>query len=188
MKTKILSVFLAIMMIASVCTCFTAGVSAADGIAKAANAIFVADFGSDEAAGTAAAPVQTMQKAVEKLPNGGVVVVMGVTTIDTTNSVMPAHEGTIIVTSYYDGVDYRAKLSGGDKVGARLNMTNAANSSFSLHGDYEFDFMNFCILEKAHSNSIIAGNYNNITFGANVGDLYVRFQQGRFYRRSDHHR
>ena len=71
-KTRIFSIVLAVLMALS---CLVISVAADEGIAKADNVVFVANAGSDDAAGTAEAPLATMQKAVEKLQlDGGVIV------------------------------------------------------------------------------------------------------------------
>ena len=178
-KTKLLCVVLAAIMAFST---LAIGVSAAEGIAKSDNVVFVANSGSDEAAGTAAAPVQTLQKAVEKLAaNGGVIVVMGNVTITPDNSIMPEHNGTITVTSYYDGVDYRAKINAGDATGARLVMTNSSKKAFALQGDYVFDYLNMTIPDSASKNCIIATYYHNVTFGANFATLFERVDGTPWY-------
>jgi len=79
-KTRIFSFVLAVLMALST---FVIGVAAADGIAKSDNVVFVANSGSDDAAGTVDAPVATLAKAVEKLAaTGGVAVIMGQVTIE----------------------------------------------------------------------------------------------------------
>jgi len=172
-KTRLFSAVLAIVMIASMLSCFSFGASAADGIAKNANVVFVADAGSDDAAGTLDAPVQTLAKAVEKLAStGGVIVVVGQVTLDPYNCIMPANEKLITVTSYYDGVDYRAKLFGSDATGARIILGQGIKAAWSYNGDFEFDWINFAIPNVEGKQPIIACYYNNITYGANVGTLY----------------
>lgn len=174
-KTRIFSFVLAVLMALST---FVIGVAAADGIAKSDNVVFVANSGSDDAAGTVDAPVATLAKAVEKLAaTGGVAVIMGQVTIEgykdetgmiAGNSVMPAHTGLITVTSYYDGVDYRAKMNGSDATGARIILNNGTAVSFNLQGDYLFDYVDICIPAAAKKQPIIACNYNDVTFGENI--------------------
>ncbi|MBQ5808518.1 MAG: DUF5123 domain-containing protein, partial [Clostridia bacterium] len=60
-KTRIFSIILAVLMALS---CLVISVAADEGIAKADNVVFVADAGDDNNAGTAEAPVKTLQKAV----------------------------------------------------------------------------------------------------------------------------
>ncbi|MGN1120998.1 MAG: hypothetical protein ACI4RV_01445, partial [Eubacteriales bacterium] len=105
---KAISMILAVLMMLSV---LSVAAFAADGIVKNDNVVFVADAGDDAAEGTADKPVKTLQKAFEKLAaTGGVAVIEGVVTIDSTNSKMPANDKLITVTAYYDGVDYRSKF------------------------------------------------------------------------------
>ena len=59
-KTKLLCVVLAAIMAFST---LAIGVSAAEGIAKSDNVVFVANSGSDEAAGTAAAPTAAARRS-----------------------------------------------------------------------------------------------------------------------------
>ena len=179
MKTKILALLLSALMIA--CMIPFAVVSADEGIAKSDNVVFVANAGSDENPGTLEAPVATLQKAVEKLQlNGGVAVIIGQVTIsaykDDTganagNSVMPPHNGTITVTSYYDGVDYRTKFYGTESTPARLILDNGTVCSFALQGDYVFDYLDICV-NTSKKNCIIACYYNDVTFGANIKTVF----------------
>ena len=168
-KIRSLSVILAVLMALS---CLVISVAADEGIAKSNNVIFVANAGNDDNAGTADAPVATMQKAVEKLQlDGGVIVVIGQVTIDSTNAVMPAHKGTITVTSFYDGVDYRSKNYGTEATGARLVLNNGTKCAFCLQGDYVFDYLDIAVNTNV-KNCIIAAYYNDVTIGANVKTVF----------------
>ena len=132
---KLISLILAVLTAVSALSLLSFGASATDGIAKNDNVVFVADGGSDDNAGTVDAPVATLAKAFEKLAEtGGVAVLEGVVTIDKTNGTMPANKALVTVTSYYDGVDYRAKIYGSDKVTARLDLCNGT-TSFNFGGD-----------------------------------------------------
>lgn len=179
MKTKILAIILCVLMLACMMP-FTA-VSADEGIAKSDNVVFVANAGDDDNAGTADAPVATLQKAVEKLQlNGGVAVIIGQVTIAVENGVMPAHNGMITVTSYYDGVDYRTKKYGTEATCARLILDNAANGAFALQGDYVFDYLDICV-NTNKKQSIIACYYNDVTFGANVKTVFEGYDGTPWY-------
>ena len=168
---KAISMILAVLMMLSV---LSVAAFAADGIVKNDNVVFVADAGDDAAEGTADKPVKTLQKAFEKLAaTGGVAVIEGVVTIDSTNCKMPANDKLITVTSYYDGVDYRSKFYGTDKVTARLNLTNGGSAGFTFGGDVAFDYVIFNVPSVDAKNSIIAAYYNNFEVGANCGTEFL---------------
>lgn len=171
-RSGLLCMILALAMILSI-SVFAVGVSA-EGIAKAENVRFVADGGSDTADGkTAAAPYATFQKAVGELAStGGVIVIVGKTSIDTSNCINPANDKPITVTSYYDGVDYRTKAFGSDKVGARFVLMNSATAAWDFFGEFSFDYVVFSIPDSLAKNCIIAFNYHSFSIGDNCSTVY----------------
>ncbi len=173
---KALALFLTLVTVLSLTALAAVSSFAADGIPKADNAIFVADSGDDNAAGTTPdAPVASLKAAFGKLPNGGVIVIVGVVTITSENNIMPAHSGVITITSYYDGVDYRSKPYGTEPVTPRLNLCNATKQ-LDIFGDTVIDYLriNSGINEAGGiiCDSIIAFNYHNVTIGANIENTF----------------
>ena len=75
-------------------------------------AVFVSGDGSDENDGLSAKkPFATFEKAYSALQStGGIVVVCGKMTVDPNAPSLPTHEKDIEITSYYEGVDYTARL------------------------------------------------------------------------------
>ena len=151
------------------------------GIPKSANAVFVANSGDDAAAGTKDAPVKTLAKAIEKLPNGGVVVLIGAVTIETpadqSHNIMPAHSGTITLTSYYDGVDYRNTKYGSETLVPCLDLRNGIYS-LDFHGDIVMDYLRINVgvsdsTNKPIANALITMDYHNLTVTANVETTYL---------------
>lgn len=102
-------------------------------------------------------PVSSIAYAAGLLrENGGTIVVMGAYSAYTANGTfMPKTNGTIKITSTYDGVDYSATN------GALLKMNN---TYFYLGGDVIFDDITI----HSTSNTIIVCNYNDMTMGDNV--------------------
>ncbi len=177
---KFLSLLLALATVLSMTVLAAASVSAADGTPKADNAVFVADSGDNNAAGTTPdAPVATLANAFSKLPNGGVVVIIGCVTIDKTEDhprVMPEHSGVITLTSYYDGVDYRAKPYGSEPVTPRLSLCNQT-LDLEFHGDIEMDWLRINVgvnpdAGTIMTNAIITMNYHNLTVGEHIENCY----------------
>ncbi len=181
---KYLSLLLALATVLSLTALAAISVSA-DGVAKATNAVFVANSGDDAAAGTKEAPVKTLAKAIEKLPNGGVVVLIGAVTIespaDKSHNAMPAHSGVITLTSFYDGVDYRNTKYGSESLLPCLDLRNGIYS-LDFHGDIVMDYLRVnvgLIMDQSNknygkpiSNAIITMDYHNLTVGANVETTY----------------
>ena len=154
---KALALFLTLVTVLSLTALAAVSSFAADGIPKADNAIFVADSGDDNAAGTTPdAPVASLQTAFDKLPNGGVIVIVGVVTITSTNNIMPAHSGVITITSYYDGVDYRSKPYGTEPVTPRLNLCNATKQ-LDIFGDTVIDYLRMCTEQGGYQRSGVDG-------------------------------
>ena len=102
-------------------------------------------------------PVSSIAYAAGLLrKNGGTIVVMGAYSAYTNNGTfMPKTNGTIKITSTYNGVDYAAEN------GALLKMNN---TYFYLGGETIFDDITI----HSTSNTIIVCNYNNLTMGDNV--------------------
>lgn len=102
-------------------------------------------------------PVSSIAYAAGLLrENGGTIVVMGAYSAYTSNGTfMPKTNGTIKITSTYDGVDYAATN------GALLKMNS---TYFYLGGDVIFDDITI----HSTSNTIIVCNYNDMTMGDNV--------------------
>ena len=177
---KILSLVLALATVLSL-TVLAAATVSADGVAAAANAVFVANSGDDAAAGTKDAPVKTLAKAIEKLPNGGVAVLIGAVTIETpadkSHNNMPAHSGTITLTSYYDGVDYRNTKYGSETLVPCLDLRNGVYS-LDFHGDIVMDYLRINVgvsdsTDKPIANALITMDYHNLTVTANVETTYL---------------
>ena len=182
---KFLAILLSVLMIASAVP--FAFVSAAEGTPKNANVVFVAEGAADGGDGTAAKPFQTIQAGFNYLAKtGGVVVVMGVCSFfGFGEEIMPETEKHITVTSYYDGVDYRAKPYGEDPVGARIEFFIGPTTSFALHGDVTFDYINFAC-GSAAKNVIITANFNDLTITENCEVLFeesdgTEWYAGTFY-------
>lgn len=113
--------------------------------------VFVSESGSMTNGGTSPRDaVKTLAHAVAMLPEGGTVVVSGVTEEGVT--VLPKTNGKVIVTSTYDGVDYAATA------GAKLRLAG----TFMIGCDLEF--CNLDIVYDSSGNGFYCG-YNNVTFG-----------------------
>ncbi|MBQ7171665.1 MAG: hypothetical protein IJR89_05250 [Clostridia bacterium] len=176
---KYLSLLLALATVFSLTALAAISVSA-DGVAKATNAVFVANSGDDAAAGTKEAPVKTLAKAIEKLPNGGVAVLIGAVTIespaDKSHNAMPAHSGVITLTSFYDGVDYRNTKYGSETLLPCLDLRNGIYS-LDFHGDIVMDYLRINVgvsdsTNKPIANALITMDYHNLTVTANVETTY----------------
>ena len=120
--------------------------------------IFVSGNGNDTNDGlTDKTPVNTFEKAYELLSeDGGIVVVCGKITIDKSTPSLPKHEKSIEITSYYDGVDYKAKK------GAEIYIYDTLN----IYGPAE----TYIYGVKIHSESTanIFCNGSSVRFGARV--------------------
>ena len=113
--------------------------------------VFVSESGSMTNGGTSPRDaVKTLAHAVTMLPEGGTVVVSGVTEEGIT--VLPKTNGKVTVTSTYDGVDYAATA------GAKLRLAG----TFMIGCDLEF--CNLDIVYDSNGNGFYCG-YNNVTFG-----------------------
>ena len=183
--TKIIAILLSVLMIASAMP--FAFVSAAEGTPKNANVAFVADSAAEGGDGTAAKPFDSLYAGFEYLAKtGGVVVVMGVCTLyEGMGEVMPVTEKHITVTSFYDGVDYRTKPYTGDTVGARIEFSCGPNTSFALHGDTTFDYINFSV-NSFTKDAIMTANFNDLTITENCDTLFeetdgTQWYAGTFY-------
>ena len=128
--------------------------------AFAADVIYVADGGKGNGL-TAEAPVATLEAAAKKLKSGGTVVVAGPLTLS--NSVCPAYSGEILITSLYNGVDYRRTN------GAKMIFADKNANPISLGGDTTFDNI---ILEVMNNRArTITCNGNTVTFGDGVESM-----------------
>jgi len=167
--TKILCIFLTLVfVICAIPMALAAKTSTeAAGIPQASNVKFVADKGSNDNNGdTAATPYATFQYAVSKLAStGGVIVIVGVTTITVDNLIMDPNEKLITVTSFYNGTDYRNVKFAGDIINPCISLSNGATASWDFYGEYFFDYITF---NPEKSNCILAFNYNNFSFGENI--------------------
>ena len=113
--------------------------------------VFVSESGSMTNGGTSPRDaVKTLAHAVTMLPEGGTVVVSGVTEEGIT--VLPKTNGKVTVTSTYDGVDYAATA------GAKLRLAG----TFMIGCDLEFRDLD--IVYDSNGNGFYCG-YNNVTFG-----------------------
>ncbi len=81
------------------------GMLATTAISAAETEVYLSDNGSDDAAGTAAAPVQTMAKAYEKLGTAGGTIIIKDKYDQKANFVAPAHTGKVTIK----GADANAK-------------------------------------------------------------------------------
>ena len=116
--------------------------------------VFLSESGSMTGGGTSPADaVKTLPHAIAMLPEGGTVVVCGVT--DEAITVTPKTNGKVTITSTYDGVDY-AKTAG-----AKLRLAG----TFMIFGDLEFRDLE--IVYNSNGNGFYC-NYNNVTFGDGV--------------------
>ena len=128
--------------------------------AFAADVVYVADGGTGNGLNPET-PVATLEAAVKKLKSGGTVVVAGPLTI--TNSVCSAYSGEILITSLYDGVDYRRTN------GAKMIFADKNANPISLGGDTTFDNI---ILEVMNNRArAITCNGNTVTFGEGVESM-----------------
>lgn len=102
-------------------------------------------------------PVSSIAYAAGLLrKNGGTIVIVGAYSAYTQHGTfMPKTNGTIKITSTYDGVDYA------ETNGALLKMNS---TYFYLGGETIFDDITI----HSTSNTIIVCNYNNMTMGENV--------------------
>ena len=124
--------------------------------AFAADVVYVADGGTGDGT-SAATPIATLEAAAAKLKDGGTVVVSGPLTL--VNSVCPAYNGEILITSLYEGVDYR-------RSGAKMIFADKNANPISLGGTTTFDNI---ILEVMDNRArAITCNGNNVTFGKGV--------------------
>ncbi len=99
-------------------------------------------------------PVGTIEKAYALLGNdGGTIVWMSEFAVSAATE-LPAHEGTVTITSVYDGVDYRES-------GAALKYTAAIRVSFNGPTVIE----NFKIVNGQSSDHLICANFHPLTLG-----------------------
>ena len=128
--------------------------------AFAADVVFVADGGKGDGS-TASTPVATLEAAAGKLPSGGTIVVCG--PLSLVNSVCPAYSGEIVITSLYDGTDYRRTN------GAKMIFADKNANPISLGGDTTFDNI---VLEVMDNRArAITCNGNTVTFGKGVESM-----------------
>ncbi len=128
--------------------------------AFAADVVFVADGGTGDGM-SAKTPVATLEAATGMLTSGGTVVVSGPLTIS--NSVCPAYSGEILITSLYNGVDYRRTNN------AKMIFSDKNANPISLGGDTTFDNI---ILEVVDNRArAITCNGNTVTFGEGVESM-----------------
>lgn len=110
--------------------------------------VYLSDSGSDENSGTTySKPVQSIGRAFKLLgKDGGFIVVCGKVKIDTsTKAAFPAYGGEVVITSLYDGIDYRetgASLHfgvdvflGGDTVLEYIDISNENGAEFYCQGN-----------------------------------------------------
>ncbi len=110
--------------------------------------VYLSDKGSDENNGASySKPVQSIGRAFKLLgKDGGYIVVTGNVKIDTAaKAAFPTHEGMVVITSLYDGVDYRetgASLAfnvdtflGGDTVLEYIDISNENGAEFYCLGN-----------------------------------------------------
>lgn len=130
--------------------------------------VYVADGGFGNGS-SPAAPVGSYAEAFEALGNeGGVIVVIRETTLPKTVKYKhgsdpefyqePIHEGHVLVTSLYGGVDYREE-------GAKLVFDGTMD--YRLSGPVTFDDITFDATVASAENTI-AARYNKLTFGDGV--------------------
>lgn len=113
--------------------------------------VFVSEKGSMTNGGTSPSDaVKTLAHAMAMLPDGGTVVVSGVTEEGIT--VTPKTNGKITITSVYGGVNYA------ETANAKLVLSG----TFMIFGDLEFRDLN--IVYDSTGNGFWC-NYNNVTFG-----------------------
>lgn len=136
------------------------------------NVRYVSDAGSDANSGEAPdAPYATFRHAVGELAiDGGVIVIVGRTTITSKNCVMPQNEKPIAVTSFYNGTDYRSIKYGDDNSYPCISLANGTDAAWDFFGEYSFDCVTF---NPEIPNCILAFNYNNVTFGADIATTYT---------------
>lgn len=141
---KKLLVFLSIaLLLCASCVC---AANAAD------NVVYLADGGTGNGA-SAEAPVGTLADAYDALGDGGgTVVLCGDCTLPD-HVLVPAHSGTVKITSVYNGTDYRTSA------GLFLN-----KKALHLNGPTEMDGLKIVL----SGNSFIAANFNDLTIGEDV--------------------
>lgn len=132
------------------------------------NVVFVAEGGLGNGSHPAI-PTSDLYAAFETLKtSGGTIVIINAYTLDTNTDQKigsapnffqePKHEGAILVTSVYGGVDYRAS-------GAKFVFDG--NVDYKLSGPVTFDNIVFDATENTSKNTI-AARYNPVVFGEGV--------------------
>ena len=103
---------------------------------------------------SASSPVGTLEKAYALLGNdGGTLVWMSEVTVSAATE-LPAHEGTVTITSLYNGVDYRES-------GAALKYTAAIRVGFNGPTTVE----NFKIVNAHGGDHLLCANFHELTLG-----------------------
>ncbi len=106
---------------------------------------------------TAASPVGTLAKAYALLGNdGGTLVWMNELAVSAATE-LPAHEGTVTITSVYGGVDYREN-------GAALKYTASIRVAFNGPTVLE----NFTIINAFGGEHLLCANFNELTLGEGI--------------------
>lgn len=132
------------------------------------NVVFVAEGGLGDGSHPAI-PTSDLYAAFETLKtSGGTIVIINAYTLDTNTTQKiggapsffqePKHDGAILVTSVYGGVDYRAS-------GAKFVFDG--NVDYKLSGPVTFDNIVFDATENTSQNTI-AARYNPVIFGEGV--------------------
>ena len=115
--------------------------------------VYIANGGSGSGA-TPSAPVGTLKDAYAAIGNyDGTIVVCGELKFSAAH-ISPNHSGKVLITSVYDGVDYRAN-------GAKLVL----DANYYVGGETEFDNIH---IESIKSYVGFFANYEKVVFGKNI--------------------
>ncbi|MBQ4556462.1 MAG: S-layer homology domain-containing protein [Clostridia bacterium] len=116
--------------------------------------VYIANGGSGSGA-TPSAPVGSLKDAYTAIGNAdGTIVICGEFKFSSAH-VSPSHAGKILITSVYDGVDYRKTN------GAKLIL----DANYYIGGETEFDNLH---IESIKSYVGFFGNYEKLVFGKNI--------------------
>ncbi len=116
--------------------------------------VYLANGGSGSGA-SPSAPIGSLKDAYAAIGNNdGVIVICGEFKYSSAH-VSPNHDGKIVITSVYDGVDYRATN------GAKLVM----DANYYIGGETEFDNIH---IDSIRSYVGFFGNYKKLVFGKNI--------------------
>ena len=123
---------------------------------------------------SAATPIGNFANAVAALgDDGGTVVLMSDFPLST-HVPLPAHSGTVTVTSVYDGIDYRKTNDAAFRFTASIRIV--------LGGKTVFDNLNFEIDSSANSGVVLTANFHDLVVGYGVEVIHnYTVSSSKFY-------